>query len=493
MSLWKIAWRSIQQRSLASALTAVSMALGVALVVTVLVIYGVVDASFRRNAQGYNLIVGPKGSSLDLVLNTVYHLGRPVGTIPYKVYEELDHGQFASEVEVAIPIAVGDNYKGYRIVGTIPEMFTKLEYLGGRKYAFAQGQNFDPKVPTEAVVGATVARKAGLKLNDTFRPMHGVDIETGGSEHEPFRVVGILAPTGTPNDRVLFVNIAGFEQMHAGQSEDEEEDEDHAAHAKAAPAGKKEAHASDPHANEKTPGATEKQGAHEEHGVHEEHGEHQAGQPEKRGEQAQPAAATPGHEEQGHLAHYHADAERKLTAVLVVSDESRMDRVQAMFKWLNDEPYTQAVRPAEVIAWLFENLIGHIEQVLLILAVLIVIVAGIGILVSIYNSMNDRRHEIAIMRALGARRSTVMTIILLEAILLSLGGGALGLLLGHGLVAALSPFISEYTGVAIGVLHFEPMELILVPGLIVLASLVGYLPAVIAYRTDVARSLVAHP
>jgi putative ABC transport system permease protein len=107
--------------------------------------------------------------------------------------------------------------------------------------------------------------------------------------------------------------------------------------------------------------------------------------------------------------------------------------------------------------------------------------------------MNDRRREIAIMRSLGASRITVLSVILLESILLSLGGGVVGVLLGHGLIGAFSPLIVAHTGVTIGFLQFSWYELVLIPGLIVLASLVGYLPAVTAYRTDVAKALSAAP
>jgi putative ABC transport system permease protein len=151
------------------------------------------------------------------------------------------------------------------------------------------------------------------------------------------------------------------------------------------------------------------------------------------------------------------------------------------------------VPPAQVITELFEGIIGNIQRVLLILAVLIIVVAGIGMMVSIYNSMSDRRREIAIMRALGARRGTVMMIVLFESILLALGGGAIGLLLGHGLTGALSPMIAEHTNVTISAMEFQTTETVLIPGLILLASIVGYLPAVIAYRTDVADSLVNTP
>jgi putative ABC transport system permease protein len=124
---------------------------------------------------------------------------------------------------------------------------------------------------------------------------------------------------------------------------------------------------------------------------------------------------------------------------------------------------------------------------------MIVLVAGIGIMVSIYNSMSDRRHEIAIMRALGAGRSLIMLVILMESILLSLGGGLLGLALGHAVIAAAGPTIAEQTGVSVGLIQFRTLELVLIPGLIALASVVGFLPAVAAYKTDVARSLTASP
>jgi putative ABC transport system permease protein len=118
-----------------------------------------------------------------------------------------------------------------------------------------------------------------------------------------------------------------------------------------------------------------------------------------------------------------------------------------------------------------------------------VIVAGISILVSMYNSMNERSHDIAVMRALGASRGAVMAIILVESILLALGGGLLGVLLGHGLIGLASPYVVERTGISLSLFEADWQELVLIPGLIVLAALVGFLPAIAAYRTDVAKSL----
>ncbi len=426
MSLWKIAWRSIQQRSLASVLTAVSMGLGVALVVAILIFFAVIEQSFHRGGEGYDLLVGAKGDRLQLVLNSVYFLSEPLGNIPESYYEEFVDGEFAPEIEAVIPICMGHSYGNFRVIGTVPEMFTELVYyVGGeeKQYEFVQGENFKTENPLDAVIGATVAKETGMKVGEKFRARHGVG--EGAKDHDlQFTIKGILAHTGTPNDRGLFVNREGFYTIHADE--------------KAA----KEAH---------------------DHAHEEEH------------------------------AHEHEAGERAVTALLVCVDPWKPGMNQVLQRKINEGSVAQAVAPAAQIAKLFEGIVGNIRLVLLIMAVLVVVVAGMGIMVSIYSSMNDRRHEIAVMRALGAGRRTVMIVILLESVLLSLGGGVLGLLVGHGLITALSPVIVEQTGVAVSLLHFRPIELVLIPGLIALAAVVGYLPAVAAYRTDVARSLTANP
>ncbi len=433
MSLWKVAWRSIQQRAMVSVLTIASMGLGVALVVAVLVVYGVVYQSFHRGGEGYDLIIGAKGGKEQLVLNTVFYLSQPIGNIPYSFYEELTEGKFAADVETAIPVCMGHTYQGFRVVGTVPEMFTELKYQGDQPYQFAAGENFKAENHFDAVVGAIAADKAGLQVGGTFQAVHGSS-EGGVVHKETFHVAGILAPTSTPVDRAIYVNMEGFYEIHGAEEE----------------------------------------AAHEKHEQHEPHR-----QPAKHGKTKK---------------HVTEDDEHKqITAVLVCIRTVPPGRSDVVAKLINDGKVAQAVVPARVIAELFESIVGKLQWILLGMAVLTVIEAGIGIMVSIYNSMSDRRHEIAIMRALGASRVIVMLIILMESILLSLMGGAAGLLLGHGITWICSPWIADWTGVVVGLLQFQSIELILVPGLVVLASAVGYLPALSAYRTDVARSLIITP
>jgi putative ABC transport system permease protein len=535
MSLFKIAWRSIQQRALASVMTGLSMALGVALVVAVLVFQGVIANSFSRAAEGYDIIIGAKGGRLELVLNTVFHLGQPIENIPWNFYKEFTKegvtgsgkpGKYASAVDVAVPFCLGDNYKGFRVVGTTPALFDKLGYgIDGQgepiPYRFQAGKVFEHDDYFGAVIGSMVASRTGLRVGDTFEPTHGVTTaEEMGHKHDPFVVRGILAPNGTPNDRALFINMEGFFLLEG--------------HAKEHEADKQGEHADDKHDHDH---ADHKHGD-DEHDADHKHGDANKSQPPneetKSGQAAdtsasdacqgteQPAhdhehdpkpAAGKGHDhdhadhdhghDHSHAGHDHGhehehvhheplpEDQREVTAILIRSSSPTVGLT--LPRSINKGPIAQAVMPIGEIRKLFDGLIGNLQMILLVLAALIVVVAGIGIMVSIYNSMSDRRREIAIMRALGAGRGTVRTLILLESVILSVVGGAAGFLLGHGLIGLLSPFIAAQTGVPVGAFQFVPYELILIPGLIMLAALAGYIPALSAYRTDVSRALSATP
>ncbi|MCA9094743.1 MAG: FtsX-like permease family protein, partial [Planctomycetaceae bacterium] len=156
---------------------------------------------------------------------------------------------------------------------------------------------------------------------------------------------------------------------------------------------------------------------------------------------------------------------------------------------INEAPYAQAANPGAQIRWLMTIVLGNIQTLMIIMTSLIIVVSGVGIFVSIYNSMAGRRKEIAIMRALGAGRRTVFSIVLSEAVLLCLAGGVFGMVLGHGLVFVAAPIVEIRTGLVIDPLSFDRMELVLFPCLVALASLIGIVPGVTAYQTDVASNL----
>lgn len=443
MNLLTIAWKSVRQRSLSSTLTAFSIALGVMLMVSVLVIFGVVESTFSQRSINYDLIVGPKGSPLQLVLSTVYHVSPPIENLPYKFYKDL---QKRPEVSVAIPIAFGDvtEQGSFPIVGTTPQFF-ELDYAPRRP--FQVNGDFVRK-PFDAVIGDRVKRENGWTLGTKFKLVHG-GADTGHVHDEEFEVKGILAPTGTPHDKTVYVNLEGFYMIEG--------------HDKPITEGierERKFFGLPPLSPEELATQAKRLGGHD----HE------------------------GHDHAGHD-HQHAipDVQKEVTAVLVQCKTQIAANLLA--GELKKGYQAMGVNPIMPMQQLFNDVLGGVRTLLIVLTGLIVIVSGIGIFVSIYNSMSARQKEIAIMRALGARRTTVFGIILLESILLCVGGGLFGLILGHGLVFAAAPLVEARSGILMDPLSFDPWELVLFPVLLGVGSFVGFLPGMAAYRTDVAQAL----
>ncbi|MBM4020640.1 MAG: FtsX-like permease family protein [Planctomycetes bacterium] len=456
MSLLGIAWRSIRQRLFTSGLTALSLALGVALVVATLVIGGVVrDAFASGQGLGYNLIVGAKGSPLQLVLNSVYLVSKPIENIPWSFYQaflpaaarpEGTAGRYAGSIAQAVPICMGDYFRSFRVVGTSAAYFDGLTLGDGRPFAFATGRNFRDDEFFGGVLGATVAARLGLAVGDPFSPTHGAD---DGLVHDPFVVTGILARTDTPVDRGVYVNMEGFYLQ-----------EGHAKPLPAGGAGGDDRPSPDPPAD-----------------------------PTADHDHAHDAAAA-GVTQPAPLPF----AQREVTAILVqtAAPGGMPPELLAMGlkTTINEGPDGQAAEPVREIRTLLDLFVRPLELLLLLVTTLVVIVSAIGILVSMVGSALERSRDVAVMRALGARRSHVLTAVLLEAILLAVGGGLAGWLLGHGIVAAIGPLITTNAGVSAGFLSSAPLgEALLVPLLVVLAILAALLPALAAYRTDVAKWL----
>lgn len=520
------------------------MALGVMLVVAVITIHGVVTSQFRNNATlGYNLIVGPKGGSLQLTLNSVYYLSRPIENMNYRFFleffprqvrdehirnsfgyqahraawqtaalgtvtsggaavalsslaleavERLDRqpldlgrdGQYANYVDFVIPLCMGDYYGRFRVVGTTPEMFDVLPQYG-RPVEFAQGRNFRRWTPEhgffEAVVGSVVAREMQIQLGDTVNPSHGTP--EGHAHENAFTVVGILRPTGTPHDRAVFVNMEGFLLMADHIKPLAEPSDAQASTEPVFPASTPDA------SNQPSNLPTEEANVAGADGS--EHHEPQSA----RGGVDPRLALQPLPLEQ-----------REVTAALVKT--ANFFVAPRLKNVINEGKEAQVVEPVREIYDLLDMIVGPVQRLLLGLTLMIIVVSGVSILVSIYNSMSERRHEIAVMRALGASRLTVMLVILGESLILAFGGGGVGWLAGHLLNWLAAPMIEERTGVRLGFWDFAPPvnlyeflglepraeimvypELLLIPFLIGLAILVGVIPAIAAYRTDVAESL----
>lgn len=453
MSLLAIAYKSLRQRALASSLTALSVGLGVMLIVAVLLIAGIINETFNRKSTSYDFIVGPKGSDMQLVLSTVYRIQPPIENLPYLYYLELSKDAMVDET---VPLAFGDFTEegAFPIVGTTARYF-EWGYAPNRPYRVTPGSK-KMGDPFHAVIGSEVARKNEWGLGTQFKLVHG-GAESGHVHDELFTVVAVLEPTGTPDDRTAFVNLEGFYLVSGHEKPADEAINDWR----------------------------------EFNGLPPVSGDELAAEMKKYGVEAEEAH----NHAHGHHHHHHAtpDIVKEVTAILVRTRWASPDdpgTIAPMFEAkLKEGNKAMAVNPIRPMARIQQQFVGNLRNALLGLTAVILVVSGVGIFVSIYNSMSERLREIAIMRALGARRETVFGVILAESLLLCLGGGLFGALLGHLLIIAAAPMIRAKTDLLIDPYAFDLNELWLLPALVVLAVLAGLLPGMRAYRADVAESL----
>ena len=398
MTLPKIVFKSLRQHALSTVVTAFAVALASGLLMSVWSVKSQSEATFTGVNAGFDAVLGARGSKLQLVLNAIFHLEASAGNLPWADYEEIAKN---SNVELAVPIAVGDNYHGYRLVGTLIDLFEKDEYAPGKRFeVHPGGRLFDPKL-REAVVGSFAAEKLKLKPGDTFHPFHGLTFDEKNQHAETYLVVGILKPSNTPADRVIWIPIEGLQKMT------------------------------------------------------------------------------------GHA----ATAATDISAVLVklTGNSAAAFQMDLMYNKQGNR-LTFAWPIGSVMAELF-NKIGWFDRVLELVAYLVAIVATASILAGIYNSMNERRREISILRALGARRMTVFSAILLEAASISAAGIVVGFAFYGFIMVTVANIIRTQTGVVLEPFKFNPVMLWSPLGLIALGAVAGIIPAFKAYRTDVAENL----
>ena len=568
MNVLQIAWRSIQHRGLGSLLTIISMALGVMMVVTVLAVHGLISKAFNdSNNFGYDVLIGARGGEIQLAFSSVYYLASPIENIPYEYYlafcdeetrqRELkwsiadavwqneahtmklangltdglsdsffdfafnsqqsarvglnQEGLYDHYTHTAVPINLGDFWvsptgDAFRCVGTKPKFFTEMLVSIDPEipFEFSKGRCFEEYNSEhgyyEAVIGETVARKSGLGIGDTIQPTHGDPNASDSHIHETdFHIVGILKKTGTANDGALFLNMEGFFLMegHAKSLEDD------------SVFGKAK---------------TQRERREKEAFEREQSGDDSEDSPEPVEEVAK--ADSPSEPLQLEkrevtsilLRTYGGEGDDDVNVVgFILPPIINEGGLESTLDWSPFRPEKSqkaalAVNPVMTVTGLFTKFVDPIRWVLLALTLMICIVSAIGILVGIYNSMSQRRHEIAVIRALGASRQKVMGIMLCESILMAFIAGMLGWIGGHALTAALSPLIEDNTNVSVGFFDFAPKipmahfwggqylpewlssiavspEFLVVPGMMLLAIVVGIYPAISAYKTDVSKSL----
>lgn len=394
--IFNLIHRSLRQHALSTVVTAAGIALAAGLLLTVWVVKTQAQAVFAATNSGFDAVLGARGSKLQLVLNTIFHLEASPGNIQAADYELIRRHP---AVKTAIPLALGDTVEGWRIAGTTTQLFDEIEYLPGKRYAFAAGRNF--KLGEHgAVAGSYAAKQLGWKVGSHFHPHHGLN-EEGGHEHEEhYDVVGILEPTNTPVDRVVWIPLEGVQTMS---------------------------------------------------------GHNPLAKTELSGVLIQLRAATAG---------------------LMMSNQINASGGKLTF----------AYPIGSITAELF-NKIGWVDRVLTLVAWLVAAVAAGMVLVGIYNSMSARARDIAILRALGARRTTVFGAVVGEAVVIGLIGSVAGLAVFAALASGVAALIQGQTGVVLEPFQWNPVFWWGPAVFTGLAALGGIVPAIKAYRVPVAETI----
>src|SRR2546427_7024731 len=392
MTIFTVAVKFLRARAVASVLTALSITLGVSLVIASVLLTRGIKEGFVEGTTDYSLVVGAKGSPTQLVLSVVFRMDTATPNILVRTFRSL---QQDPRVEVAVPVALGDAYQGFRYVATSPAYFASFPWRR-KTFSLAAGRFFRDDSPDaasyEALLGADVARRAGLSIGD--RSYEGEE-----RAEYPLTVVGILPPPGSADDRAIFFPLPSFGGMN---------------------------------------------------------------------EVARRMPVKP------------------LTAVLVRA--KRMSDLPSLNRELNVSTQTQSVFPSAVLLTIF-NLLGVAEEALAVILAIVAVVVLLYVFVSMYGATLTRRREIATMRALGARRATIMRIVLVESSTLAVIGGIAGVLGGHG-VAGFGASVLAARGVLVrNPFAFSTLEPIVLVSVVLLGALAGLVPALLAYRTEVAENL----
>ena len=404
MNLLKISWSNIRHKPLNTLLSTILLAFGIGIISMMLLLKTQLSEKFDRNIKDIDFVLAAKGSPLQSMLANVYHVDVPTGNIKVSEAKRIIKNPMVAE---AIPLAYGDNYEKYRIVGT------NEKYPNHYGCKVAEGKLFT--APFEVTIGSTVAIETGLKVGSTFTSMHGYDNaadDTDAHHHEQLTVVGVFEKSNSVIDNLILTPVETTWMVH-------EHPEEHAS------------------------------------------------------EDSLSADST------------HAEPEREMTAYLI---KKRNKGAFGMLSKQTEDTTMQLANVAVENSRLMNNF-GIGLSAITAIAVVIMIISFISIFISLYNSMRERRYELALMRTMGGSRGRLFALIIQEGLLLVLLGFAIGLLFSRIGLLTLSHFMKESFHFSLDNLNISPQELVLLGLTLLVGLLASVLPARQALKIDISKTL----
>jgi putative ABC transport system permease protein len=400
VNIFKLSIKNIFNKPLSSSISLALLVLGVGIISLLLQLNTLIKDQMDNNLRGIDMVVGAKGSPLQLILSSVYHIDSPTGNISLAEAETISNNRMVGS---SIKILYGDNYKGFRIVGA------EKKFIELYKGVIKEGKDWDN--PYEVLVGSKVYEKLKINLGDELISSHGLR-ETGQSHDEgTFKVVGLLKPSNSVIDQLIITSPQSVWDIHETHDHDEHENENE---------------------NE------------------------------------------------------HEHDNREITAMLI-KFKSPMNIIQFP-RQINENTNLQAAVPSYEISRLFK-LFGFGIETLSYLAYLIIIVSGFSLFINLFNSMRERKYEMALIRTLGASRFQLSTMIIFESLVLTISGFILGLLFSRFGVMFVSSLMEESINYNLNSLKILNEEYWLL-GLSVLIGVVSSLiPAIQVYKMNISKIL----
>jgi putative ABC transport system permease protein len=401
VNLFILVWSYLKSRPLTTALNILLLSLGVALITVLIIFTKQLEERIAANSKGIDLVVGAKGSPLQLILCSVFHVDFPTGNINLKEAERITKHPM---IKKAIPMALGDSYKGVRIVGT------RKDYAEIYKAQLSEGVWWDKDM--EVTVGTTAARQLGLNVGSEFVSAHGLSGPGHDHETHPYKVVGIMKATGSVLDNLLVTNVESVWIAHDLKASDTVS--------------------------------------------------------------TYPSVLIPDYPA--------GDSSREVTSLLI--QYRNPIAIIQLPRFINSQSNLQAAAPAFETARLF-SILGIGADVLRAFAVVLILISGLSIFIVLYNSMKERRYDLAIMRSMGLGRPKLFGAVILEGTWLTALGSVFGLLLGHAVLWAFiwAVPVGATTGMTASLVYSE--EYLILIGSVMLGAICALIPAIEAYRTDI--------
>ena len=397
MNIFKLSIKNIFNKPLSSSISLALLILGVGIISLLLQLNTLIKDQMDNNLRGIDMVVGAKGSPLQLILSSVYHIDSPTGNISFQEAENISKNRMVGS---SIKILYGDNYKGYRIVGA------EKKFIDLYKGVIKEGKDWEK--PYEVLVGSKVYEKLKINLGDELVSSHGLR-ETGQSHDEgTFKVVGLLKPSNSVIDQLIITSPQSVWNIHNDHDHDDEDE------------------------------------------------------------------------------HEHEHDDREITAMLI-KFKSPMNIIQFP-RQINENTNLQAAVPSYEISRLFK-LFGFGIETLSYLAYLIIIVSGFSLFINLFNSMRERKYEMALIRTLGASRLQLSTMIIFESLVLTISGFVLGLLFSRFGVMFVSSLMEESLNYNLNSFKILNDEFWLL-GLSILIGIVSSLiPAIQVYKINISKIL----